>query len=143
VAVALRHYAARDWASIAAAAIGFATVIAYLAIIVQQETSSEDYARVAFVTLYFTVLSGAAVLSVSAETRRCVALRAAATAGFLYWGLIAATSIGLPLFVAGLVALVALIRTLRVAPGTGALAAMVATATVLAGIGGLILTASV
>ena len=94
-------------------------------------------------TSLLAALSAAAILSVSAETRRCVALRAAAAAGFLYWGLIAATSIGLPLFVAGLVALVALIRTMQAAPGTGTLAAMVATATVLAGIGGLILAASV
>src|SRR5690606_17653235 len=108
-----------------------------------QETGSEDYPLVAFVTLYFAGLSAAALMSVSADTRRCVALRAAATAGFLFWGLIAAASIGLPLLIAGLIALIALIRTLQVAPGTGTLAAMVATMTVLAGVGGLILTTSV
>lgn len=139
----IRHRAPRDWASIAAAMIGFATVIAYLAIIVQQETGSEDYPLVAFVTLYFAALSAGALMSVSADTRRCVALRSAATAGFLFWGLIAAASIGLPLLIAGLIALIALIRTLQVTPGTGILAALVAAATVLAGISGLLLTAAV
>jgi hypothetical protein len=56
--------------------------------------------------------------------------------------LIAAASIGLPLLVAGLVALVALIRTLQVSPGTGVLAALVATATVLTGIAGLLIVSS-
>jgi len=140
--VALRQRSARDWASIAAALIGFATVIAYLAIIIQQETQSDDYPLVAFVTMYFAALSAAAFASVSAPTRRCVALRSAATAGFLFWGLIAAASIGLPLLVAGLVALVALIRTLQVTPGAGMLAVLVATATVLAGIAGLMVTTS-
>ncbi len=141
--MAVRHRTARDWASITAAGIGFATVITYVAIIVQQETDSEDYPFVAFVTLYFAALSVGALMSVSADTRRCVALRAAATAGFLFWGLIAAASIGLPLLVAGLIALIALIRTLQVSPGTGWLAGMVAVGTVLAGVAGLILTASV
>lgn len=139
----MRQRTARDWASITAAAIGFGTVITYIAIIVQQETDSEDYPLVAFVTLYFAALSAGALLSVSADTRRCVALRAAATAGFLFWGLIAAASIGLPLLVAGLIALIALIRTLQVSPGTGWLAGFVALGTVLAGVAGLLVTASV
>jgi hypothetical protein len=137
-----RPRAARDWAAIAAAIIGFATVIAYLAIIVEQETSSDDYPLVAFVTVYFATLSVAAFISVSANTRRCVALRSAAAAGFLFWGLIAAASIGLPLLVAGLVALVALIRTLQVSPGTGVLAGLVAGGTVATGIAGLLLVAA-
>ncbi len=141
--MAVRHPTARDWASITAAGIGLVTVVAYLAIVVQQETDSEDYPLVAFVTLYFAALSVGALLSVSADTRRCVALRAAATAGFLFWGLIAAASIGLPLLVAGLIALIALIRTLQVSPGTGWLAGFVALGTVLAGVGGLLLTTSV
>lgn len=52
-----KQRAARDWASLIAAAIGFATVIAYLVIIVNQETDSSDYPRVGFVTLYFAALS--------------------------------------------------------------------------------------
>ncbi len=140
--MAMKQRAARDWASILAAAIGFATVVAYVAIIIGQETDRGDYPLVAFVTLYFAVLSGAALASVSAVERRSVMLRSAATAGFLFWGLIAATSIGLPLLVAGLVALFALIKTLQLAPGTGILAALVATGTVLAGIGGLLITTS-
>jgi hypothetical protein len=142
VAVTRRGRAARDWAALTAALIGFATVIAYLAIIIEQETASEDYPLVAFVTVYFATLSVAAFISVSADPRRCVALRSAATAGFLFWGLIAAASIGLPLLVAGLVALVALIRTLQVSPGTGVLAALVATATVVTGIAGLLIISS-
>jgi hypothetical protein len=46
------------------------------------------------------------------------------------------------LLVAGLVALVALIRTLQASPGTGVLAALVATATVLTGIAGLLIISS-
>lgn len=140
--MAVRNRPARDWASLLAAAIGFATVVAYLVIIVQQETEREDYPLVGFVTLYFAALSIAALVSVSAQARRSVALRSAATAGFLFWGLIAATSIGLPLLVAGLIALVALIRTLQLVPGTGVFAALVATATVAAGIAGLIGTSA-
>ena len=139
--MALRQRTARDWASIAAAAVGLATVVVYLVIIAHQDTGSEDYPLVAFVTLYFAALSVAAFLSAFADTRRCVALRSAATAGFLFWGLIAATSIGLPLLVAGLVALVALVRTLRDTPGAGIFAALVGTATVLTGITGLLTTA--
>jgi hypothetical protein len=142
VAITRRTRAARDWASIAAALIGFATVIAYIAIIVRQETQRDDYPLIVFVTCYFAALSTAAFVSVSADTRRCVALRSAAAAGFMFWGLIAAASIGLPLLVAGLVALIALIRTLQVSPGTGVLATVVATVTVLTGITGLLIAAS-
>ncbi len=141
--MAVRQRTARDWASIAAAAIGLATVVAYLVIIANQDTESEDYPLVAFVTVYFATLSGSAVASVSADTRRCVALRSAAAAGFLFWGLIAVGSIGLPLLIAGLVALIALIRTLQAAPGTGALAAVVATATVLTGYFGWLIAGSI
>jgi len=138
----VRQRAARDWASLLAAAIGFATVVAYVAIIVNQETDSSDYPQVGFVTLYFAALSAAAFASVSASGRRCIAMRSAATAGFLFWGLIAAASIGLPLLIAGLMALVALIPTLRLAPGSAFYASMVAVATVLAGVAGIVLTAS-
>lgn len=140
--MALRQRAARDWASLLAAAIGFAAVIAYIAIIVNQDTDSRDYPFVGFVTLYFAVLSAAALASVSATGRRCVTMRSAATAGFLFWGLIAAASIGLLLLIAGLVALVALIRTLRLIPGSGLWAALVAVATVLVGVAGILATAS-
>lgn len=140
--MAVRQRAARDWASLLAAAIGFATVVAYIAIIVNQDTDSSDYPRVAFVTLYFAALSAAAFASVSVNGRRCVTMRSAATAGFLFWGLIAAASIGLPLLIAGLMALVALIRTLRVVPGSGLWASAVAVVTVLTGVAGIALTAS-
>ncbi len=140
--MAVRQRAARDWASLIAAAIGFATVIAYLVIIVNQETDSSDYPRVGFVTLYFAALSAAAFASVSASGRRCVTMRSAATAGFLFWGLIAAASIGLPLLIAGLIALIALIRTVRLDPGSLWWAALVAVLTVLAGVVGIAGTAS-
>lgn len=139
---AARDWAAHDWASVLAAAVGFATVIAYLVIVANQETDRGDYPRVGFVTLYFAALSAAALASVSASGRRCITMRTAATAGFLFWGLIAAASIGLPLLIAGLMALVALIRTLRVVPGSLWWASMVAVVTVLVGVAGIVLTAS-
>lgn len=140
--MAVRQRAAQDWASLLAAAIGFATVAVYIAIIVNQDTDTSDYPRVGFVTLYFASLSAAAFASASAEGRRSVAMRSAATSGFLFWGLIAAASIGLPLLIAGLMALVALIRTLRVVPGSGLWASGVAIATVATGVAGIVLTAS-
>ena len=141
--MAVRQRAGRDWASIAAAAIGFVTIVVYLAVIIQQDTESDDYPLVAFVTVYFAGLSVAALASVSVDTRRCVALRSAAASGFLFWGLIAVGSIGIPLLIAGLVALIALIRTLRAVPGTGTLATVVATVTVLTGYAGWMIAASV
>ncbi|MGE0228466.1 MAG: hypothetical protein AB7I38_06545 [Dehalococcoidia bacterium] len=140
--MAVKQPAARDWTSLLAAAIGFATVVAYVAIIINQDTERSDYPFAAFVTLYFAVLSVAALASATATGRRSVALRSAATAGFLFWGLIAAASIGLLLLIAGLIALVALIRTLRVEPGSGMYAALIAFATVLTGVVGIVGTSA-
>lgn len=140
--MALVPHRGRDWAAAIAGLIGFATVVAYLIIVFGQDGSDHDYPLVAFVTLFFTVLSAASIWSNAVELERRVAYRSASAVGFLFWGLIAAASIGTPLLVAGLIALVGLIRTLQESPQLGLMAALAGFGAVAVGILGLVVANS-
>jgi hypothetical protein len=92
-----------------------ATAAVYLLLILGQGDSPSDIATVAFVASYLAAL--AALLAASLLRRWSMvvrlSLRAAAAGGLLILGVLAIFSIGLPLLIAGAMAIGATVRTLR------------------------------
>jgi hypothetical protein len=111
----------------------------YLGLIRTQGGPPESY-TVPFVSGYLLVMVCLLVASIALRLERAprAALRAAAAAGLIVLGVIAAFSIGLPILIAGVVALVAAVRTMAgpgwISPSLfGAASGLVAVAVLIAG----------
>jgi hypothetical protein len=95
--------------------LALATDVVYLLLILGQGGAPSDVVTVAFVASYLAAL--AALLAASLPRRWSavvrLSLRAAAAGGLLVLGVLAIFSIGLPLLIAGAMAVGAAVRTLR------------------------------
>ena len=123
--------------SIAAFAVVLAVDVLYVGLIASQDRPNPTPWVPFFIASYLLVMAlviAAAVIPRPEILAWRLPLRAAAAAGLLALGLLAAFSIGLPLVIAGILMLVALTRT-RTAGGRwpGALGGAVAVAVLLAG----------
>jgi hypothetical protein len=126
--------------SLAAFAAVLAVEVLYVVLIRSQGGPLESYIPF-FVTGYLALLAG--LIAIALVPRPEVAvfrvpLRAAAAAGLLVLGFLAAFSIGTPLLIAGLLVIAALVQTQpspwsRVAFGSGIVAGVVAVALLIAG----------
>lgn len=102
------------WLAVTAAVIAAVTDVLYYGIIVGQGGHDPIRWRVAFVATFIAVLAITAALSARASsTAWRPALLGLTTIGLLAMGFIAIFSIGLPLLVAGALAFIALLLSLR------------------------------
>ena len=104
------------WASVV---LTLGVVVAYLLLIRAQGEPQPDAFTVPFVAGYLTLMAILMWLSVVDRPRLASlrpALRAAGAAGLLVLGVIAAFSVGLPIFAAGVLATIAAIRALAGPP---------------------------
>jgi hypothetical protein len=100
------------WASIV---LALGVLIAYLLLIRAQGEAPPDALTVPFVAAYLALMAVLMWLSLLDQPRLASlrpALRGAGAAGLLVLGVIAAFSIGLPIFVAGVLATIAAVRAL-------------------------------
>lgn len=106
------------WLAIAAAVIAGVVDVLYLGYVRSQSGPGDgQFLTVPFVAAFIALLAIAAALSTRASAERIrPALLASSAAGLLAIGYIGLTSIGLPLLIAGMLALVAAVQSLRRAP---------------------------
>jgi hypothetical protein len=121
------------WAGVVAAIIAATIDVLYLGVVSSQGDGNPEFLRVPFVATFIALMAISAALSARASAARWrPLLLGVSAAGLLLLGYFAMFSIGLPLVVAGLLALLGLINTLGrlgPSPGTstrGAAAAMAA-----------------
>src|ERR1700716_4329534 len=109
------------WAGVATAVIAGTVDVLYLGYVNSQGAGDPQFLRVPFVATFIALMAISAALSSRASAARWRPLLLGASAGGLlligYFGIF---SIGLPLLVAGALALVGLIRTLSLAAGATA-----------------------
>jgi hypothetical protein len=107
------------WAGVGAAIIAAAVDVLYLGIVGSQG-SNPQYLRVPFVAAFIALTAICAALSSLAAARWRPLLLGISAAGLLLVGFFAIFSIGLPLLIAGLLALAGLIAESRGASGKAA-----------------------
>jgi hypothetical protein len=108
------------WAAIAAAVITAAVDVLYLGIVTSQRGGDPEFIRIPFVATFIALMAICCALSVRAPAARWrPLLLGVAAAGLLLLGFFAMFSIGALLAVAGVLALLALIRTLGSASARG------------------------
>jgi hypothetical protein len=101
------------WAGVAAAVIAATVDVLYLGYVSVQGAGDPEFLRVPFVAAFIALMAVLAALATRASAGRWRALLLGVpAAGLLLLGYFAMFSIGLPLVVAGLLALLGLIRTL-------------------------------
>jgi hypothetical protein len=115
------------WAASGAAVIAATVDVLYLGYVSGQGGGDPQFLRVPFVASFIALMAILAALSAfeSASRWRPLLLGVAA-AGLLLLGYFAMFSIGLPLLVAGLLAVYGLVRTLAGAPSSGGSASLTA-----------------
>jgi len=129
------------WAGVGAAIIAAAVDVLYLGIVGTQGAGDPQFLRVPFVAAFIALMAISAALSSRASaTRWRPLLLGVAAAGLLLLGFFAIFSIGLALLAAGVLALLALVNSLRhsdlspaAAGGMAAGGAVLAVAVLLAG----------
>lgn len=128
------------WAATGAAVIAAIVDVLYLGYVSGQGGADPEFLRVPFVAGFIALMAVFAALSTRASAARWRALLlGVAAAGLLLLGYFAMFSIGLPLVVAGLLALIGLIRTLGgAAPSRGGSARLAAVGVAAAGAGAAI-----
>jgi hypothetical protein len=109
------------WAGVAAAVIAGTVDVLYLGYVNSQSAGDPQFLRVPFVATFIALMAICAALSSRASAGRWrPLLLGASAAGLLLLGYFGLFSIGLPLLVAGALALVGLIGTLSLTRGSTA-----------------------